>query len=89
MVNPEHIMSSPEATKLLKDKDMVQKLVQSSDAQALMSMLNQTSGGGLKSAAQSAMMGDLSQIQSMLQQVVSSPDGAKLISRLNDTAQGK
>lgn len=87
--NPEQIFQSPQAAKLLGDKALVDRLVHSQDAQALMSMLERSSRGGLKAAAEAAMKGDASQLQGLLTQLMKDPAGAQIVERINHSAQGK
>ncbi len=84
---PDNILNSPQAAKLLKDKATVEQLVKSPDTQALMNMLNQS--GGLKSAAEAAMKGDASQLQGLLDRLMKDPGGAKVVERINKSVQGK
>lgn len=78
---PNNILSSPQAAKLLKDKAAVESLVKSPDTKALMEMLNQ--GGGLKAAAEAAMKGDASKLQGLLDRLMKDPGGAKVVERIN------
>lgn len=89
MAKQPNLMNSPQAAKLLKDKSTVENLVKSPDTQALVSMLNQSSGGGLKAAAEAAMKGDASQLQGLLDRLMKDPNGAKVVERINKSVQGK
>lgn len=81
---PPGFMNDPQVTKLMKDTAAVEKMVKSPDASALMEMLNRE--GGLKTAAEAAMKGDLTQLQGMLDRLMKDPDGAKVVERLSKTA---
>lgn len=82
--NLDDLMKSPQAAGLLKNKDAVMGLMKSPDAQKLMQMLNQSGGDGLKSAANSAIKGDASQLMGMLQKLMSSKEGADIVNRINN-----
>ncbi len=76
------ILSSPQASGLLKDKKALESLMHSGEAQRLVERLNQNSGGGLKDAAQSAMNGDTSRLMDLVQGIMKDPKNAKLIEDL-------
>ncbi len=78
-------MTDPTA-ELEKNRALLEQVVHSSDAQRLMELLNQNSGGKLKTAAASAALGDTKALLGMVRQVMQSPEGAQLIQRLNQTA---
>ena len=79
------MLKSPQAAALLKNKDAVQQMAQSQEAQALLQMLDAKSSHGLQEAAQRAEHGDPKALFSLMQQVMKSPEGAKLIERINKT----
>lgn len=81
--NLEQLMRDPKAAGLLKQKDLLKRLMQSPDTQRLMQMLSQNAGDGLKSAAAAAAKGDTGQLTGMLQQVMQSKEGAQLVERIN------
>ena len=78
-------MTDPTA-ELEKNRALLEQVVHSSDAQRLMELLNQNSGGKLKTAAASAALGDTKALLNMVRQVMQSPEGAQLVERLNQTA---
>lgn len=84
--NLDQLMRDPKAAALLKNKDMLKTLMQSPDTQRLMSLLNQSAGEGLKSAAASAAKGDTGALTGLLQQVMHSKEGAQLVERINRSA---
>lgn len=77
--------STPTAA-LEHNRALLEQVVHSPDAQRLMELLNQTSGGKVKTAAASAAQGDTKDLLAMVRQVMGSPEGAQLIQRLNQTA---
>ena len=81
---PSGFMHDPQVTKLMSDAATVEKMEKSPDANALMEMLNRD--GGLKSAAEAAMKGDLTQLQGMLDRLMKDPEGAQVVERLSKTA---
>lgn len=88
--NLDQLMRDPKAAALLKQKDLLKRLMQSPDTQKLMEMLNKQSGGGLKTAASAAAKGDAGQLAGLVQQVMQSKEGAQLVERINQAVpQGK
>jgi len=81
--NLEELMRDPKAAGLLKQKDLLKRLIQSPDTQRLMELLNKQSGGSLKTAASAAAKGDTGQLAGMVQQVMQSKEGAQLVERIN------
>lgn len=77
------MLNSPQAANLLKNKQAIESLMKSGEAQRLMELLNQNAGGGLKDAAQSAMKGDTSQLMSLVQGLMKDPKSAKLVEELH------
>lgn len=77
------ILNSPQASGLLKNKQAIESLMKSGEAQRLMELLNQKSGGELKDAAQSAMKGDSAQLMSLVEGLMKNPQSAKLVEELN------
>lgn len=81
--NLNEVLKSPQASNLLKNKQAIESLMKSAEAQKLMELLNRNSGESLKNAAQSAMSGDSKQLMSMVQNLMSDPNNVKLIEDLN------
>ena len=79
------LLKSAQAAELLKDKDTVQRVAQSKDTQALLQMLDDTSGHGLREAADRAEHGDPNALFTLMQQVVKSPEGSTLLERIKKT----
>lgn len=82
-----HILSSPQAAGLLKNKQAIESLMKSGEAQRLVELLNQNAGGELKDAAQSAMKGDSTQLMSLVEGLMKNPQSAKLVEELNKKVQ--
>ena len=80
----EGLARDPRAAGLLKNRQLLQDLAASPDAQALMGLLNREAGGGLHNAAQSASRGDLSALTQLVRQVAGSAEGARLVQQIND-----
>lgn len=78
-----HVLSSPQAADLLKNKQAIESLMKSGEAKRLMELLNQNAGGGLKGAAQSALKGDTSQLMNLVEGLMKNPESAKLVEDLN------
>lgn len=81
--NLNEVLTSPEAANLLKNKQAIESLMKSGEAQRLMELLNQNAGSGLKDAAQSAMKGDTAQLMGLVQGLMKDPKSAKLVEDLN------
>ncbi len=81
--NLNEVLKSPQASNLLKNKQAIESLMKSAEAQKLMELLNRNSGESLKNAAQSAMSGDSKQLMSMVQNLMSDPNNVKLIEDQN------
>lgn len=72
-------------TELVKNRGAILQLAQSSDAQKLMTMLQQR--GGVQEAAQAAAEGDPSQLMSMMNQLMNTKEGAELLDRIGSQAK--
>ena len=70
---------------LLKNREGISKLAQSSDAQNLMRLLQQT--GGVQDAAQAAAAGDQGALLKKMQQLMSTQEGAQLVERISRQAK--
>lgn len=82
-----NVLNSPQAASLLKNKQAVESLMKSGEAQRLMELLNKNAGSGLKDAAQSAMKGDTTQLMDLVQGLMKDPQSAKLVEELNKKVQ--
>lgn len=84
MANPQsnldELMKDPKAAGLLKNKALLQSLMQSPDTQRLMELLSQNAGDGLKTAA---AKGDTGALQGMVRQVMQSSEGARLVQNIS------
>lgn len=79
----DEMFNSPEAANLLKNKEALLNLCNSQDAQQLIQLLKQTSGGSLQSAADAAMKGDPSELSKLVNDLTQTPEGAKAVSNLS------
>ena len=84
MANPrsnlDELMKDPKAAGLLKNKALLQSLMQSPDTQRLMELLSQNAGDGLKTAA---AKGDTGPLLGMVRQVMQSSEGARLVQNIS------
>ena len=84
MANPQsnldELMKDPKASGLLKNKALLQSLMQSPDTQRLMELLSQNAGDGLKTAA---AKGDTGALLGMVRQVMQSSEGARLVQNIS------
>ena len=71
---------------LMKNREAFAQLAQSSDAQRLMALLKQQSGG-VQEAARQAAAGDPSQLMSIMNQLMHSKEGAELVDRIGAQAK--
>ena len=74
------------AAELVKNREAIAQLAQSSDAQRLMALLREV-GGGVQRAAQAAAAGDPSQLMAMMEQLMNSREGAELVDRIGAQAK--
>ena len=70
---------------LIKNREAISRLAQSSDAQNLMRLLQQ--GGDVQDAAQAAAAGDPSALLKKMQQLMSTQEGAQLVERISRQAK--
>lgn len=70
---------------LMKNREAIAKLAQSSDAQNLMRLLQQS--GGVQDAAQAAAAGDPGALMKKVQQLMSTQEGAQLVERISQQAK--
>ena len=77
------LLHTPQAASLLKNKQAMENLMKSGEAQRLMELLNKNAGSSLKDAAQSAMNGNASQLMDLVQGLMKDPQSAKLVEELN------
>ena len=73
------------AAELVKNREAISQLAQSSDAQKLMSMLRQH--GEVQEAAKAAAGGDVRELMGMMSRLMSSKEGAKLVERIEKQAK--
>lgn len=74
------------AAELVKNREAIAQLAQSSDAQRLMALLREQ-GGGVQQAAQAAAAGDPSPLMAMMEQLMNSREGAELVDRIGAQAK--
>ncbi len=82
-------LHSKEAEGLLKDKAALSALLRSPETAKLMQLLEQKSGGNLKSAAQAATKGDTSKIIELMNEVMAAQEGAKAVEDLKKKLPGQ
>lgn len=70
---------------LVKNRDAISKLAQSSDAQRLMQLLKQ--GGGVEDAAQKAAAGDAGELIARMKKLMNTQEGAQLVERISKQAK--
>ena len=73
------------AAELVKNREAISQLAQSSDAQKLMSMLRQH--GEVQEAAKAAAGGDVRELMGMMSRLMSSKEGAELVERIEKQAK--
>lgn len=74
------------AAELVRNREAISKLAQSSDAQRLMELLRQQNGG-VQQAAKAAAAGDPSKLMAMMDQLMNSKEGAELVDRIGHQAR--
>ena len=70
---------------LVKNREAISRLAQSSDAQQLMQLLQRV--GGVQEAAQAAADGDPSELIRRMQQLMNTKEGAQLVERISRQAK--
>ena len=84
MANPQsnldELMKDPKAAGLLKNKALLQSLMQSPDTQRLMELLSQNAGDGLEAAS---AKGDTGALLGMVRQGIQSSEGARLVQNIS------
>ncbi len=76
------LKQDPQAAKLLGDPKGLQALLSSPETQKLMSLLNQSAGDKLQTAAQAAAKGKPEALMGILNQVMQSKEGASAVDGL-------
>ena len=71
---------------LMKNREAFAQLAQSSDAQRLMALWKQQSGG-VQEAARQAAAGDPGQLMTIMNQLMHSKEGAELVDRIGAQAK--
>ena len=84
--NLDELMKDPKAASLLKNKALMQSILNAPDTQRLMQLLSQDGSDGLKRAAASAAKGDAGALMGIVNQVMQSKEGAGLIERIQQAA---
>ncbi len=75
-------LHSKEAERLMKDKAKLTDLLHAPETLKLMKLLEQKSGGNLKSAAQAATKGDTAKLMELMNEVMAAQEGAKAVEEL-------
>ncbi len=88
-INLDDVLQSQQAKQMLNDKQALERLLHSGEAQQLLQMLDKNAQGGLKAAAQEAMNGNQAQLQALMQGLMQDPKGARLLEQLNQKAENK
>lgn len=81
--NLDELMKDPKAAGLLKNRALLQRMLQSPDTKRLMATLNQKFGDQLQHTAQSAVQGDTQALSALAKQVMESQEGARLLQQIN------
>ena len=84
MPNFDELLKGKEAAGLMKDPSKLEKLRDAPETQKIFSMLSQSTGGDLESAAQRAAKGDTAQLADAIRQLMQDPEGSKLIQKMKE-----
>lgn len=87
--NLDEMLNAPQNAQLLKDKNAIMELANSSEAKKLMELLNQTGGDKLQAAAQAALEGDASVLMELMGRVMRNPEGVKAVEGINRSIKEK
>ena len=77
--NLDELMKDPKAASLLKNKALMQSILNAPDTQRLMQLLDQKAGADLKQAA----AGNTQALSGLVRQVMGSEEGSRLIQQLS------
>ncbi len=81
------LKKDPQAAQLLNDPKGLKALLSSPETQKLMSLLNQSSKGGLQAAAKAAAKGKPEALMGLLSQVMENPEGVQAVEGLKKKTQ--
>ena len=81
----EKAMHSKEAAALMKNRAKLNELLKLPETEKLMHLLEERSGGNLKSAAQAATKGDPAKLIELMKEVMAAQEGAKAVQDLKKT----
>ena len=84
MPNFDELLKGKEAAGLMKDPSKLEKLRDAPETQKIFSMLSQSTGGDLESAAQRAAKGDTAQLADAIRRLMQDPEGSKLIQKMKE-----
>ena len=79
-------MEKGRMAELMRHREAFAQLAQSSDAQRLMALLKQQSGG-VQEAARQAAAGEPAQLMAIMDQLMHSKEGAELVDRIGAQAK--
>ena len=82
-MSQQDFLHSPQAQQILKNKEKLMGMMESSDVRQLMRLLQQTDADRLQTAAQAAMKGDTQQLTQIMNRIMTNPEGAQAMERLN------
>lgn len=81
------LASTPEAARLLRDRQALQQLLNAPESRRLLDLLRQEGGQNLQQAAQAALKGDGSQLSRLMDRVTSTPEGARAAQQLRSSVE--
>lgn len=84
MPNLDEILHTPQAEKIMGNRDKLGHLMASPETQKIMEMLNQSSGGNLEQVAGNAAKGDTTQLMNAIQQLMQNPEASQLIQQMKN-----
>lgn len=79
----DQLQQIPQAQKLLKDQAALRQVLNNPDTQKVLAQLQKTDTSQLQAAAQAALKGDASALNSILKTLSSNPEAAKAMDALN------
>ncbi len=81
------LANTPEATRLLRNKQALQQLLTSPESRQLLALLQREGGEHLQQAAQAALKGDGSQLSRLMDRVTSTREGAQAAQKLRSSVE--
>ena len=84
MPNLDEILRTPQAEKIMGNREKLGSLMTSPETQKIMELLNRNSGGNLEQIAGNAEKGDTAQLMNAIRQLMQNPEASQLIQQMKN-----